>query len=215
MGERTEQLMDEIEAQRHELGENLHVLEEKVKETMDWRAQFEQHPMLGIGIAFAGGFLLSSMLPGGGSDSDSQSRSYQYDTSNYRINDESQSWKGAGNGQGANFTSQSQPKRPSPEMKEINETVENIRGAVMGLAATRLRSFLADTMPGFNDEYEEARRTRGNSEATRIQNDNGGSSQTASSPTWSPQERRTDDGGASPAMPSEQLAGAGMQTFRT
>lgn len=210
MGERAEQLKDQIESQREELGENLHQLEDKVKETMDWRAQFEQRPMVGLGVAFAGGFLLSALLPSGGSQS--ESKSYAYDSANYRINDESQAWKGAGGGQQAGFTSQPRQKQPSPEMKEINETVENIRGAVMGLAATRLRSFLAEAVPGFEDEYESARKKRGNSEATSIHTSNGetqtSQSQTSSGQTWPGQPQRSSDAGASRGMPSEQQAGA-------
>lgn len=178
MGETTEQIRDEIETQRQELGENLHQLEDKVKETMDWRAQFEQRPMAGMGIAFAGGFLLSMMLPGGKSGSRDSSRSA--DVSNYRVHDETRGWNGgAGAAQSVGFTSQAQHRQPSPEMREINETIDNIRGALMGLAAIRLRSMLAEAVPGFKDEYEEARRKRGNSAATMIQADGGASATTS------------------------------------
>jgi hypothetical protein len=213
MGERTEQIKDQIETQRQELGENLGQLEEKVKETMDWRSQFEQHPMMGVGIAFAGGFLLSALLPSGGGSSDSRSRSYDM-SSDYRIQDESQSWQGAGSGYSSGFTSQpQQQKQRSPEMKEVNETVENIRGAMMGLAATRLRSFLAEAVPGFETEYEEARRKRGNSESSRIQGD-GSSSQSTSSQSQMGRDMSSGQGSMGDRMTGEQQSGSGMETQR-
>jgi hypothetical protein len=171
MGETTDQIRDEIETQREQLGENLHQLEAKVKQTVDWRAQFEERPMLGLGLAFGTGFVLSLMLPGG-SKSDSHTHAsrnmtpYHYDQSNFRVHDDSRSWQGGGAHAGAtNFT---QTQQRSPEMREISETLDNIRGAVMGLAATRLRTILADAVPGFKEEYEQARRKRGSSDATKI-----------------------------------------------
>jgi hypothetical protein len=212
MGETTEQIKDEIETQRQELGENLHNLEDKVKETMDWRSQFEQRPMAGMGIAFAGGFLLSMMLPGGKSGSRDRSRSA--DMSNYRVYDESRGWNGgASAGQSVGFTSQTQQKQPSPEMREINETVDNIRGALMGLAATRLRSVLAEALPGFKDEYEEARRKRGNSAATKIQSDDGDDSWATSDQGWSQSEGRAT--GESPTHTASGHRAADVQAHRT
>lgn len=214
MGERTEQLKDQIESQREELGENLHQLEHKVKDTMDWRAQFEQRPMAGLGIAFAGGFLLSMALPSGRSDLDDHSRSR--DMRNYRVYDESHGWRGEGTDAryATGFSSQQQqPKRQSAEMREVNETVENIRGAMMGLAATRLRGFLAETIPGFSEEYEQARRKRGNSEETKIQSDGGDSSRSTSSQGWSSQEARS-SGESSTSSRTVPQADAGSESYR-
>ena len=190
MGQTADELRNQIEHQRQELGENLQQLEEKVKSTVDWRTQFEQKPWAGVGVAFAGGFLLSILMPsggsssGGGGDSSSKTQSSNY-MANYRVMDDSQRW-----GQmGGSGTSSSSPamgfssggsketrKSSSPEMSEITETLENIRGAVMGLAATRLRGFLAEAVPGFEDEYEQARTRRGASTSSKIDSTSSSSS---------------------------------------
>jgi hypothetical protein len=208
MGETAEQIRDEIDTQRQVLGDNLHQLEAKVKDTMDWRARFEQHPMMGVGAAFASGFLLSVLMPGGGSDS--KSKSYAYDQSNYRVRDESTTWQGSGGySESTDFTQ----KQRSPEMNEISETVENIRGAVMGLAATRLRSFLAEAVPGFEQEYEEARRKRGSSEASKINTSTGTATQTSNDrSSWQSQGTGSSDsalrgsGGSEGAQPGRMPA---------
>jgi hypothetical protein len=163
--------MDEIQQQRQELGDNLQQLENKVRDTVDWRVQFSERPMAGLGIAFAGGFLLSMLMPGGG-DSKSQS-SPTYDSSNYRVDDDATraqpiSYRYQPSDRGEH---KSRSMMATPEMKEVTDTLENIRGAVMGMAASRLRDFLAEAVPGFADEYEEARKSRGASDATKLGDD--------------------------------------------
>jgi hypothetical protein len=168
MGQTADEIKNEIEHQREQLGSNLQQLETKVKETVDWRTQFEQRPMAGVGLAFGAGFLLSVLMPSG--DSNRSSSSSRYDTSNYRVQDESYAYQPsyAAASYQPQTQNQQQSKPKSPEMNEITETIENIRGAVMGLAATRLRSFLAEAVPGFQDEYEEARTKRGASDMSKI-----------------------------------------------
>ena len=51
-----------IREQRHELGQNISELQRKVKDKLNWRMQFEQHPMAMIGVALGGGLLLSGIL---------------------------------------------------------------------------------------------------------------------------------------------------------
>lgn len=168
MGQTADEIKQQIEQQREQLGSNLEHLEAKVKETVDWRSQFEQRPMAGVGLAFGAGFLLSMLIPSG-DDNKERSSDYRYDPSNYRVYDEAsrtQSSTSKPSYQPQSNTQQSRQR--SPEMNEVSETVENIRGAVMGMAATRLRSFLAESVPGFQDEYEQARKKRGASDASKI-----------------------------------------------
>lgn len=194
MGQTADELKNQIEHQRQELGDNLQQLEEKVRSTVDWRTQFESKPWAGVGVAFAGGFLLSMLMPSGGGSSSSsgggsankmQSSNYM---ANYRVTDDSQRWGQMGSsgtassGSSMGFTSGgSQQKSSSPEMSEITETLENIRGAVMGLAATRLRGFLAEAVPGFEEEYEQARSRRGASSSSKIDSSSSPSTQGSSS----------------------------------
>lgn len=100
MGETTDAIRSQIDDQRHQLEENLEGIEgklkqtseqvqEKVKETTeqvqqkvknatDWRHQFNERPMVGLGIAFGGGLLLASIMGGGGSNKDRNRQNYSY-----------------------------------------------------------------------------------------------------------------------------------------
>jgi len=190
MGQTADQIKQEIETQRDQLGENLQQLETKVKETVDWRTQFSQRPMAGVGLAFGAGFLLSVLMPSGGKSSSGSSygssSGYNQNTgynssSYYQPQQFSGSSSGSSYGSSSDYSSSSSQSKPkSPEMNEINETIENIRGAVMGLAATRLRSFLAEAVPGFQDEYEQARTKRGASDMSKIDTQVGSGSSTGS-----------------------------------
>lgn len=218
MGETADQIKQQIDEQREQLGSNLQQLETKVKETVDWKTQFESRPMAGIGLAFGAGFLLSVLMPSGGSSSGSKS-SYSYDSSNYRINDESSSYQPSyAAGSYGSASQPSQPSKPkSPEMNEISETVENIRGAVMGLAATRLRSFLAEAVPGFQDEYEQARTKRGASDMSKIDTQlsstsTGSSSGSSSMSSSSPTSQSAQDSGNT-GLSDSSMTGGSTPTF--
>lgn len=215
MGQTADQLRDQIEHQREELGSNLQQLEEKVKSTVDWRTQFEQKPWAGVGVAFAGGFLLSVLMPSGGGGSSSKSSKQQSSDymANYRVMDDSQRWGQLSSPGTSGSTSSSSPsmgfssggsqqKSSSPEMSEITETLENIRGAVMGLAATRLRGFLAEAVPGFEDEYEQARTRRGASTSSKIDS-------TSSSPSGS---SGMSSSSQTPSHGSSSFASSGSQS---
>jgi hypothetical protein len=63
MGEKSDQIEQEIREKRNQLGENFSELEQKVKHAVDWRAQFEERPATLIALAFGGGIVLSALLP--------------------------------------------------------------------------------------------------------------------------------------------------------
>src|SRR5437588_12676023 len=65
MDEKSNQIIDEIETTRDRLGDNLSDLESKMREVTNWRTYYERHPMMFMGAALGGGFLLSQALIGG------------------------------------------------------------------------------------------------------------------------------------------------------
>ena len=159
MGEAASQVRREIEERRDDLEENLQRLELKVKRTTDWRAQFDERPMMMMGVAFGGGVLLST-LAGGGKFRDNHQSYQPLQLSNGAMSYESQ---------------------PSPERNEIAETIDNIRGALLGLAAREMRSFMATAVPRFEQEYRETTDRRQSSEASRL-DDAGAMSSTVTMP---------------------------------
>lgn len=63
MDERTGRLVGEISRERQRLADNVAELEHKLRDAANWRTHFAQRPWKMLGLALAGGFLLSSLLP--------------------------------------------------------------------------------------------------------------------------------------------------------
>jgi len=61
-GETLEQIEKHIDATRGQLGDNLNELEGKLREVVDWRVQFDAHPLPLLGLALGAGLLLASMV---------------------------------------------------------------------------------------------------------------------------------------------------------
>lgn len=172
MGETTDALRSQIDGQRHQLEENLEGIEgklkgasdqaqEKVQETKDqvqekveqvqqsvkdaadWRQQFDKRPMVGLGVAFGGGFLLAGIMGGGSKKNDdkSQNRGYSY-LPQYQ-NPQYQAY-GRGGPSGADVGRQ-----------HVSSTFDNMKGALMGVAAAQAKSFFEKSVPGFDKEYSQ------------------------------------------------------------
>jgi hypothetical protein len=132
MGERPDQIEKHIEDERWRLGANVNDLETKVKNTFDWRVQFQQRPMTFIGVAFGTGVLLSTMGNRGSRSSTAR-----------RIRSTSE------------LSSESRSSYPR---QKLWQTWDNIKGALMGVAAAQVKNFLGDAIPGFHDHYRTAER---------------------------------------------------------
>jgi len=135
MGEKSDRIEQHIHEERNELGGHIHELQEKVKNAVDWRAQFQQRPMTMIGVAFGGGALLSAFLrhkpPRHRRSARERGGPEAAKRSDFEVHD-------AGNRNGS---------------RKASETWENIKGALVGVAATKFESFLDHVVPGFDQEY--------------------------------------------------------------
>ena len=127
MGETTNQIESYIETKREDLGSNLAELENKVKSITDWREQFRSNPMTMVGVAFGGGILLASML--GGKSRHRSSRN---------ISDTAVPHSGM-----------------DRQTNKALETWDNIKGALIGVAATRFKGFVEELVPGFHEQFHE------------------------------------------------------------
>ena len=142
MGEKPQQIERHIEETRSELADNLSELQEKVKNSLDWRAQFRERPMTMIGIAFGGGVLLSALTAGRRSQSSPERDDFWTE-----------------NGRPVNQTVadfQSQTKEFIETKRNTADIWENIKGALMGLAASKASQYLDQVVPGFQDQYRKA-----------------------------------------------------------
>jgi hypothetical protein len=127
MGETTDQIAAHIEDTRDDLGSNLRELEQKVKSVTDWKQHFQKSPLTMVGVAFGGGILLASMMGG--------KRRSQRGVSSLADNVE--------------------PHAGTDHQKyKAMETWDNIKGAIIGVAATRFKDFVAEVIPGFDEQYQ-------------------------------------------------------------
>ena len=134
MGQRTDQIENQIENKREDLKSNLQELETRVKTATDWRHYFAEHTGTMIAAAFGGGVLLATMI-GGRSDRVSRSQA-------------------AGS---------SEPPRPwrTGTKHEVLENVDSIKSALVGAAATKFKGILGEIVPGFKEHLAKAEADRG------------------------------------------------------
>ena len=132
MGETPDQIERHIYEERNELGENIHELESKVKTAVDWRAQFDQRPLLMMGVALGGGVILS-MLFGGNSS---------------RRSDGDASWRREfqPSGQGTSD--------PQKWEDKADSTWAHLRGALVAVAAGRIGTLIEEVLPGFQEQFK-------------------------------------------------------------
>jgi len=132
MAERPDQIEQHIAVTRHELGSNLHELENKVKQAADWRTYYERNPMMMVGLAFGGGVLLASMMGGRRGRQDMPVIPEAPRTAGYLTG--------------------------ATQRNPLSDTWQNMKAALIGLSGAKLRSLLDDALPGFSEHYQNAAR---------------------------------------------------------
>lgn len=141
MGETSDQIERHIQETRNNLGDNFNELEEKVKTAVDWRAQFEERPGTMLAVAFGGGVLLSALLP--------SLRSTRRRTSEARRNAPPD--RDAAGDFSTTYT---------PSEDKVSQTWENwdaLKGALVGVATSKLSAFVEEFIPGFKQEFTKAK----------------------------------------------------------
>ena len=124
MGETTNQIEAQIESARDNLGSNFIELERKVKSVTDWKQHFQTKPMTMLGMSFGAGILLATMM--GGRRSRRTER--RLSASESHVGTENQKHKAI-------------------------EAWDNIKGALLGVAATRFKDFVGEVVPGFHEQF--------------------------------------------------------------
>jgi Protein of unknown function (DUF3618) len=126
MGQTASQIEAHIEHTREDLGSNLDQLERKVKSAADWRHQFQERPALMLGAAFGGGIFLATML---GGRKARRRREGRYPGTEAHAGSDTQKHKAL-------------------------ETWDNVKGALIGLAASRFKDYVGEIIPGFREEFK-------------------------------------------------------------
>jgi len=134
MGETKNQIENHIEDARENLGSNLEELERKVKSVTDWRHHYARHPMTMVGVAFGAGVLLAAVA---GKKGHSPRRRFV---------------------SSRNLESHELVGRLDRQKGKALETWENIKGALVGVAATRVKDYVGEIIPGFHEHFDRAQR---------------------------------------------------------
>jgi hypothetical protein len=134
MDESSDQIIEQIETQRNRLGANLNELETRVRQTTDWRLQFDRHPMLMLGAAMGGGMLLGAMVSGARSRSTERDAEPRHQPSRQAV---------------ANT-------RASIQRERASETVDQIKAALLAFATAKVKDFMGHALPGFDNYLREA-----------------------------------------------------------
>lgn len=167
MGETADALRDDIEARRHTMSRDVDELEQRARSVTDWRQQINERPMMALGVAAAGGMLLG-LLTGGSNDKDrdrAHAGSYSYGLP---------SWNGGDSGMGSWVTGDRGPSQATEAGKDrAASKVDEIRGALMGLAATKAEEFLKEALPGFRNEVSRVQEQRESEDRDREEQTSG------------------------------------------
>jgi len=129
MDETADKIEAQIDRTRERLGSNLRELEDRIDAATDWREQFRARPHLFLGGAIAGGALLAAVL---------RKNSRQVFDSSH----EAHLGSVARNGVDA--------------QEQALELWNNIKSALMGVAAMRITEYVSELIPGFDEHYRRA-----------------------------------------------------------
>ena len=141
MDEETNKIKQHIDLEREELGRNFDEIEYRMKRATDLKGHFDRNTGWILGAAVAGGFLLSRAFRKPRVSHDSPLR-------------ESNSVE-----RKTNTTIQRRPTH----LNQVSETLDNIFEGLVAVASDKLRSFVAETVPGFQKQYDAIDQQRGRS----------------------------------------------------
>lgn len=135
MVEETHKIKQHIADERENLGRNLDEIEYRLKDATDLKAHFDRNTGFILAAAVAGGFLLSLALR----------KSTPLPVTNNRKSI---------SGEDPTRNPGPQSHFPSTHLKQVSETVDNIVAGLVGVFSEKLRSLVADAVPGFGEQYD-------------------------------------------------------------
>jgi Protein of unknown function (DUF3618) len=132
MDETPREIEPHIDRTRERLGSHLKELGDKVDAATDWREHFRTRPHVFLGAAFVGGATLAIALHA------RSPRPYSDD------------------GEITPFAAQT-----GSAQAQVLELWHNLKGAMIGVAAARLRDYIGELLPDFHEHYQRVEGTAG------------------------------------------------------
>ncbi|MDQ3655527.1 MAG: hypothetical protein M3457_10655 [Chloroflexota bacterium] len=126
---------------------------ESVKQNLDLRQQIEERPLMALGVALVGGFLLGGLTGGGGKQ---QGGGYQYSGNNNAQYGEQRQYSSQQQSGGL-----SQGLRSAVQKTGIEDTISNAAAALLGSVTDQLKNTLDQNFPGFVDKMSTAQHSSG------------------------------------------------------
>jgi hypothetical protein len=127
MDETADQIEAHIDRARKRLSSNIRELEDRVEAATDWREHFRERPHIFLGAAFIGGVVLASALR-----AKSAGRPMSAGAKTPAVG-----------GHGLVHT-------------QARELWNNVQGALVGVAAAKIRDYIGELVPGFDEHYRRA-----------------------------------------------------------
>jgi hypothetical protein len=127
MDEAANEIEAHINSTRERRGSNLRELGERVDSATDWREQFRERPQLFLGAAVVGGVVLATAL---------RTKPSTPGDADTRVTS-------ATNGSNA-------------VREQALELWHNVQGALIGVASARIKEYLGQLVPGFDEHYRRA-----------------------------------------------------------
>jgi hypothetical protein len=141
VGENTNQIEQEIRAERSELGRNLRELEIKARDLTDWRTHYQGRPGLFLTVAFGGGVVLGLLATPARSESH------------------------VDNGFEGMHDVPREPRMRMPQVvqetralagRQLGQTWNSIADALLGVVSAKAVQFISELVPGFREHYSTA-----------------------------------------------------------
>jgi len=129
MDKTVDQIEAHIDQTRQRLGSNLRELEQRVDAATDWREQFRARPYLALGIAFAGGVAIATVAR--------HRSTARFDSP-------------------GDATALAPTRNRSEVWEQATEVLNNIKRALIAVAATRVKDYVGGVIPDFQEHFQRA-----------------------------------------------------------
>jgi ElaB/YqjD/DUF883 family membrane-anchored ribosome-binding protein len=130
---------------------------ESVKESIDIRQYIEQQPILSLGVALVGGFVLGGIMGGSKSDHNHGHQTFSYSGGGYPTSSAGASHAGPQSAPSANQgSSVSSSVRAAIQKTGLEDTISSAASALIGSLTDQLKSTLDQNFPGFADKMSTA-----------------------------------------------------------
>jgi len=135
--ETAEQMIDQVKGTVDETIET-------VRENFDFRQQIEERPLVALGAALVGGFLLGGMTRGSQGQSGTQHPSYA-----------------SGTPVGESMSGGTSGIRNAIQHSGLEDTISNAAAAILGSVTDQVKEVLDRNFPGFNEKMTQAQQSPG------------------------------------------------------